>query len=452
MTTALDASPRPAAARSPGAGEPGGWDGRRFPVALAAVVALALAWRVAYVLCWTRYDVSHVYDDVWYDLQAQGLLNGHFFSVPFGGGPDAAHPPLTSLVLVPVTAVFGLHPGIAPQRLTMAVLGAAVVLCTGLLGRAVAGPRVGIVAAAVAAAYPNMWMPSGIVMSETLTMLLVALLLLGIYRLFRAPTVANAALVGLACGLAMLTRAELALYVPFLVVPAALAPRGVPGSRRLLLAGVAVGVAVVVVAPWVGRNLASFKDATFLSTGEGPVLLGANCPPTYFGTGTGGWAITCVVDTSGAGDQSVVSARQASVGIHYATHHLGRLPMVMLARVGRVWDAFRPVQMLQSTVNEGRPVPAALAGLVCYYVLVPLAVVGTVVLRRRRTRVWPMLVIAAAVTLVAAAGYGQVRFRAELEVPLVVLAAVGIDAAVTRAAGLRRRGPRPGAALPPVPG
>ncbi len=428
-------------------------DRRRFRLALGGIVLVALAWRVLYVLLFTRYENAHLYDDGWYDLQALALSTGHFFSVPFGTGPDAAHPPLTSIVLVPVTYLFGLHQGETPQRLTMAALGTVVVLLTGLLARSLAGPRVGLVAAAVAAAYPSMWLPNGIVMSETLTMLFVALVLLGVYRLFRAPTWQTAVLVGLAAGLEMLVRAELALLVPCLVVPAILALRGVPWSRRFLLAGLAVLVAALTVGPWVGRNLASFEEATFLSTGEGPVLAGANCPSTYYGPAIGSWSITCSIDVPPAAEQSVESARQAAAGLHYAEHHLRRLPLVVLARVGRVWDVFRPVPMAHQTVDEGRPVPGSLAGLCSYYVLVPFAVLGAVALRRRRVRVWPLLVIAGVVTLVAAASYGLVRFRAEFEVPFVVLAAVGLEAAVRRVGRRVSRWGRPrGAARRPAPG
>lgn len=449
MTVALETPPVPLADRPPAtaaahaATSPGR---RRFWWWLGAIVLVALAWRVLYVVLFTRYENAHLYDAAWYELQALTLTSGHFFSVPFSTGPDAGHPPLTSLVITPVTYFFKLHQGATPQRLTMAVLGAVVVLLTGLLARSLAGPRVGLVAAAVAAAYPNMWMPNGIVMSETLTMLFVALILLGVYRLLRAPTWQTAALVGLAVGLEMLVRAELVLLVPCLVVPAALVVPGVPWPRRLLLAGVAVLVAALTVGPWVGRNLAAFADATFLSTGEGPVLAGANCPSTYYGPSIGGWSITCSIDVPHAHDQSVESARQEAAGLRYARHHLGQLPLVVLAREGRVWDVFEPVQMAHGTVGEGRPVPASLGGMFSYYALVPFAFLGILALRRRGVRVWPLLVIAAVVTVVAAVTYGLIRFRAEFEVPFVVLAAVGLEAAARRALGAVRRHRRGAAA------
>ncbi len=72
------------------------------------------------------------------------------------------------------------------QRLTMTVFGAGVVLLIGLIGRAVAGNRAGLIAAGIAALYPNLWINDGLVMSETLATLAVALAILLAYRFIRA--------------------------------------------------------------------------------------------------------------------------------------------------------------------------------------------------------------------------------------------------------------------------
>ncbi len=385
--------------------------------------------RMIYVLVVTRHEDTKLYDSLWYEVQGFTLSRGHFFPVPFGHGPDAAHPPLTAIAITPVTYLFGLHPGETPQRLTMAVLGALVVLCVGLLGRSLAGPRVGLVAAAVAALYPNMWIPNGIVMSETLTMLVIALVLIATYRLLRAPGWANAALLGLGCGAEMLVRAEAVLLVPFLLVPAALACKGVRWSSRLGLVAVGVLAVGLSAGPWVGRNLVSFRDTTILSTEVGPVLLGANCPQTYYGPSLGGWSLDCSLKVRPAQDQSVESTRQFDAAKTYIAHHLGRLPVAVMARVGRLWDLYEPLQMVHVDVNEGRPVPASFAGLFAYYALLPAAALGIVAMRRRRVPLWPLLVPAVVVTLSSAIGFGQVRFRAEFEVSLVLLAATGFVAA-----------------------
>ena len=394
----------------------------RFYRLLAGVVAFGLAFRVGYVLIVTRHENKAFYDAFWYAYTAAELKNGHFFTL--GHSPTAAHPPLTSLILGSVNLVTGFNPGATAMRLTMAVLGAAVVLCVGLLGRSVAGPWVGLTAAALAAVYPNMWMPSGILMSETPAMLFTALILLAIVRIYRSPTFGNAALLGVLCGAEALVRAELILFVPCLLLPAVLAARKLSVRRRLALLGIGLLATGIVLAPWVGRNLATFQDPTYLSTGDGPALLGANCPATYGHWALGYWyACPQSVVDPGSGDESVISARYVSRAVRYASDHQSRLPAVVLARIGRTWDLYAPIAMVREGPIEGRPIPAQFAGLVFYYALLPFGVAGIVILRRRNIRQWFLLVPAGVVTLVSVLYYGTYRFRAPFEVCLVVLAA-----------------------------
>jgi 4-amino-4-deoxy-L-arabinose transferase-like glycosyltransferase len=417
---------------------------RRFALSLSGIVLFGLGFRVGYVLIVTRYQNGKLYDAFWYGVTANELHQGQFFRTPFGTAPTAAHPPLTSLILGSVNFIVGLHAGSTVQRLTEAVLGAGVVLCVGLIGRAVAGPWVGLVAAGLAAVAPNFWIPSGIVMSETPSMLFMALILLALVRVIRKPTVLGAAVLGVLCAAEALVRAELILFVPFLLVPAVLASRRVSLGRRFLLLGVGLLATALVLAPWVGRNLASFTDPTYISTGDGIALLGANCPATYYGAALGRWSFSCATSVPASGDESVQSTRDQHAAVEYAEHHASRLPVVMLARIGRVWDFYDPVQMATIEVNEGRPRPASLAGLGFYYALLPLGLVGMVILRRRRIPQWFLLVPAGVVTFVAAVVYGLVRFRAPFEVCLVVLAAPALVLAAQwfgrRIRALRRTG------------
>jgi hypothetical protein len=105
-----------------------------------------------------------------------------------------------------------------------------------------------------------------------------------------------------------------------------------------------------------------------------------------------------------------------------------------------VWDFYQPIQMANADVNEGRPVPASLAGLGFYYALLPLGVAGIVLFRRRRIPQWFLLVPAGIITVVAAVFYGTVRFRAPFEVCLVVLAAPPLVLAGQWIGGGSRRG------------
>ena len=407
----------------------------RFSLILGVETAVGLLVRTLYVLFVTRHTDTQLYDSFWYETQAINLAHGRFFPALNGHGPGADHPPLTSLLLAPSTYLFGVHQGETAERLTMAVLGAAVVVAVGLLGRAVAGAGVGMISGAIAAVYPEMVMPSGILMSETVTMLLTALLLLAAYRMLRAPTWRVAAVTGLVAGLDILARAEIVLLVALLFLGLTLAGRRRSLASRVRSVAVMTGVLLLVVGPWVGRNLASFRDTTVLTTSEGPLLAGANCRATYFGGGIGFWSLDCAYRGPQTQDQSVSGARELNAAKRYAERNAGRWPAVVAARVGRVWGVYAPRQMASLEIGEGRPYIASLAGLASYYLLMPFAIGGIVVLRRRRLPQWPLLLCAIAVTAVAGLTYGLERFRAEFEVCFVVLAAVGLHGL---AAGLRR--------------
>jgi 4-amino-4-deoxy-L-arabinose transferase-like glycosyltransferase len=395
----------------------------RFRAWLTGIVTVALGLRVGYVLLFTRFENKSLYDAFWYQVTADELRHGQFFAVPLGTAPSAAHPPLTSLLLGSVNFVIGLHAGTAIPRLTEAALGALVVLFVGLLGRDIAGGRVGLVAAVLAALAPDFWIPSGIVMSETPAMLLMALILLAIVRYLRSPGLLRAALIGVAIGAETLVRAELLLFVPTLLLPAILVARTVPLRQRMAQLGLALLATALVLAPWVGRNLTAFTDRTYISTGNGLALLGANCPQSYYGTQVGSWVFTCAASNPGRGDESVQSARESHAALQYAEHHLSRLPVVVLARIGREWSFYQPGQEAYIESGEGRPVPATNAGTAVYYVMLPLTVAGVVIFRRRRIRQWYLLVPAGVLTLVCALVYGLIRFRAPFEVCMAVLAA-----------------------------
>ena len=429
-------------------------DDRGFARALALIALAALAWRVAYTLtvlddlpdpAFTNRGLSQSFDEIYYRNTADLLTEGVWFKEPLFGSHDleaAEHPPLTSLVLTPVALVTNSE---LVLRLAVTVAGVGVVVLAGLIARAVAGRRAGLVAAGLAAAYPNLWVNDGLLLSETFAALLSAAVIYATYRLLDRPSWTRAATVGLLLGLAMLSRDELALLGPLLVTPAVLLVRGPDLAARLRLVGIAALAAAAVIAPWVGYNLARFDQPVLLGYSEGATLLGANCGTTYQGPMVGFWDGRCAA-VAELEEQSRDAEHKRSLAFEYIGDHTRRLPAVMLARLGRVWSAYRPLQMAEWSEAEGRPEWASLAGVAMFWALVPFAVVGGVRLRRRAVPLTPLLAPFAIVALVAALFYGLVRLRVPAEVPLVVLAAVGVEAAVARARG------RGAAAAPGTPG
>lgn len=414
---------------------------RRWFVAI--VVAAGLL-RVLYVLVAKTGD-ELLGDQIYYSNQAITIANGDGFTEPFRPGrPAADHAPLTALVLAPVS--WSDTDAVLVQRLWMASLGTGVVAGVGLLARWLLGRRASLLAAALAAVYANLWMNDALVMSETLAAVGVVAVLFSayVYDLGRRPLQAVA--LGTAIGLAGLARAELLLYGPLLALPLTLlAPGEVAWWRRVAHLGIAAVAAAALVSPWVVRNLAVFEEPTLMSTQDGQTLVGANCAATYEGPGRGFWDLDCVeaVDVAPGADQSQRSAALRDAAADYVGDHLGDVPGVVAARLGRGLNLWQNETMVEFNAGEGREPWASRIGIGQYWMLLVAATLGWWRWPGRQPR-WPLAVSMGIAVLVIMAFYGLPRFRIPAEVPLVVLAAGGLDVA-WRAVATRRphRAPSP---------
>jgi len=416
---------------------------RRFWVWLVTITLVGLGIRIATVL--GRPNRKPGGDAYYFHNAANLLVSGHGFVDPWQYSLDphrivqtADWPPLFVFVLA-AASVVGFKSFFA-HRIWCCVIGAAAVAVCGLTGRQIAGRRAGLIAAFLIAVYPNIWMSDELGLSETLSPLLVAVVLLVAYRFWKRPDVRGALALGAAMGLAALGRDELALLVPLILVPLALAAR-LRWRRRLTLAGLGIVAATVVVAPWVGYNMSRFEKPTFISSGLGITLASANCDQTWSGVFEGYWSLPCSLATpvDVHADESVQSAQAQAYALHYIRTHDSQLWRVELARLGRAFGAFHPLQQVWFDYYvETRPYHWALVGLGMYYVLAALAVGGTVVLLRRRVTVLPLLAIGVDVVATVLVSFGQTRYRTPFEVSLVLLAAVQLDAAW---GALRRTGP-----------
>ena len=421
---------------------------RRFFALLAAILVVAAGVRVAFILGEARHD-ERVYDAAYYELQARVIVDGRGWVDPFSdlagqehrAGEAADHPPLTVLAFVPVVAVtdaLGLDDESSQLvlRFEMAVFGLLVVLLIGLLGREIGGDGVGLVAAGIAAVYPYLWVNDGLLMSETYAAAAVVAALLLTVRLARReqPGLLEPLALGLTCGVAALARAELLLLAPLLGLPLVATFRALPAGRRLAIVGCVAAGTAVVVAPWVGFNLARFDAPTLISTNDGIALRGSNCDPVYSGAAIGLTDLErCIPRRQPPGDQSVVSRIYRQDAIDYIRDgHEARFFLVEAARIGRNWGLWRPGDMLSWNESEGRPRWVTATGMVFYYPLLALAVGGIVVLRGRRVRQWPLLMPTVVVTAGTLFSYGQTRFRVPAEPSIVVLAAVALVALVAR--------------------
>ena len=137
------------------------------------------------------------------------------------------------------------------------------------------------------------------------------------------------------------------------------------------------------------RNATTFEKFVPLSTNGNEVMVYANCASAYNGPFVGYWDFQCqerVREAQGdpPGDESQTALYWRSLGFNYARDHIGELPRVVTLRVLRQWELFRPLQNVNLGGIEGRNRDASTMGLLMFYGLAGLSIVGAVSMRRRR--------------------------------------------------------------------
>jgi 4-amino-4-deoxy-L-arabinose transferase-like glycosyltransferase len=440
-------APEHSPADSTAAGSAGGT--RRFAIGLGAICGVGLLVRLLNIFWWRpvtdggkalldatlgAMDAKVGGDALYYHFQANALAKGAWFVGPvewaFQNGrevPSAGHPPLPVAYLA-VWSRLGLD-SVNWHRVALCVLGVAAVAMIGLVGRRIGGDAVGLVAAGIAALYPQLWINDGMLLSETMAIFATALTLWFAYGFVEQPTVRNAIFLGLATALCALSRTEMTLLFVALVVPLALFARELTTRDRVKLVAVSWVAGAVLIAPWVVFNLTRFEEPTFMTSGTGSALSAGSCDEAWYGRNIGYYA-ACFQGPWIEGDESERDVEPRRQAIDYTKDHLRRLPLVAAARVGRLWSVFKPGQTTTYDWQlEGRGRVASWVGLFAYYAVAGFAIAGLVVMRRRRVPILPLVAVIVVATIAAATTFGVTRYRAPAEVALVLAAAYAVVAA-----------------------
>ena len=413
--------------------------GRSFSWTLAAITGLAFAIRLVYIFGYRQH--LHFGGDAFvYHAGANLLADGKGFIWPFAPEraiPTGAHPPLYTIYLA-VPSVLGFR-SVLTHLVWSGVLGTATVVVVGLIGRKVGGVRTGLIAAVNAALSPNLWVPDGSLMAETMAMFATALAVYFGFRYWREPRARWLTCVGVAGALGAMSRSELVLLIPLLVIPlAAFAPGSARRNRVRAMVG-AIAAGVVVMTPWLVFNLTRFEKPELLSTQFGALLASTDCDLVWQGETKSYYSVVCADNVrkrslrAGA-DESVQDAVYRRAGLDYVANHLGDLPGVVGARLGAIVGLYQPeTQINLDSAIEGRERAIARIGLYSFQALALLSVAGAIALRRRRqVPVFPLFVPVVTVVVTVTTGYASTRFRAPAEVVVCVLAAVAIDAIARR--------------------
>jgi 4-amino-4-deoxy-L-arabinose transferase-like glycosyltransferase len=412
---------------------------------LLSILGVAFLLRAALVLATP--DFQPVGDPADYDRIASSLIagdgfGGTAFAAP--GTPTALRPPAYPLLLASLYELVG-HSWTA-ARLTGAVLGTVSVLLLYLLARTVWGDGVGLVAAGLAAVFPPLIMLNGSLMSESLFLPLELGALVAVLEWRRRPQLRLAALVGLLCGLALLTRTVgvallLGVIIGFLTTQR-------PVRLRLSAAGIAVLVAILLIAPWTIRNAIVFHAFVPLSTQGGPTAAGvynvdAFKPGEFYATWRPPWWVREFRPLIGTTlDEAEIDARLTKSAVRYAVGHpdhvasavgLNTLRLFLEVghghtRVARAWydEEGVPVQL--------QPVVSWSARLASVFALATLAAAAV---RRLRLRAGPVFIWASALLLYASVIplHGANRYGAPLAPFVLIMVSLGALAICNRSRG-----------------
>jgi Dolichyl-phosphate-mannose-protein mannosyltransferase len=418
-----------------------------FRKSLLLVALGGLALRVTYVLAFRRGDPL-ANDALFFTDGANLLAEGRGFIQPHAAlagmvAEAADHPPLYLLWLSVASVVdprYGTSPTV--HMLWTCVLGAGTVVLCGFIGRRLAGPRAGLIAAAIAAIYPNMWLHDGMLMSESIAIFTVCLVLWSAYRFWDDPTFGRVAWLGTSCGLAALARSEFLLAIPLLLLPLVVM-RSRAWLERARWLAVASATALATIAPWVAFNYTRFEEPVFMSTNFATALAAANCDSTYYGDRIGYKDWDCAVAAHESAEARVdnwdeFDASQRDKHLRpevtrYVRDHEKRVPVVVAARLARILKLYGVGQELDLDHRvHTHEQWVVYAGLVSWYLLAGMAVAGGVALRRREIPIYPLIAVAAIVLIAAALMFAQTRYRAPAEPVVVLLAAVAADAWLRR--------------------
>jgi 4-amino-4-deoxy-L-arabinose transferase-like glycosyltransferase len=414
--------------------------------------------RVVYTITLGQHvKLGFLSDAGFYSGAANALADGQgyidiFRKLLTGEAPHTAEHPPGWPALLAVFSKLGVTTELG-QRLVGVAVGVGVIVLVGMLASRLAGRTAGRAAATLAALHPTLIAADGSLMAETLAgLLLVAVVLVAVGAAER-PTAARALGLGILIGAAALVRGEALLYTGLVVVPVAFAAgrRQRPRAGTLVrIGGAALAGVFLVVAPWTVRNAVQMDGFIVISTNESAALAGANCDAAYEGPAIGGWEVACVFvnDAPHAVRDSEVEAadRWRRQGLDYLRAHVDRLPAVVSARLGRTLGIYRAFPPAAEGRDEG---VQAIGSVVWLVALVPLAVVGAVLLARRRP-LHLALVVAPLVSslVVTVVGYGALRFRHPMELMAVVLAGVALGTALDRWRASTHRSRRRGRNMP----
>jgi len=311
----------------------------------------------------------------------------------------------------------------------LCLLGAITCLFTYLLAREVLPEGLGRLAGLFCAVYfSHIWF-STVFLSESLFALCVGLGTWCLVKYLRNSSVWFAACAGLCYGYASLTRPVALLLVPFVIV----LPFWRPGTKIMCFrgSGSLFIAAFLVMAPWTVRNYLTFHQFVLVATNGGSTFYGANNDRSLHERAyLGGWLSTLDLpgrDMIEAAPDEVSREKVAwRLGISWVRTHLADMPQLAGYKLIRFW--------LPDVSSPNRKF--VILQTVCGIPFTLLVLLGLVFSFRAPYRNavewWPLDAVVVSNLLNVIIFYGSPRFRDAITPVLMVYAALGLHAILSK--------------------
>ncbi len=397
---------------------------------LAAIVLLAVMGRLAFIVLFGH---TLSLQASGYDAYATNLLDGHGYTRFDDRSGDSELPPLYPFFLAGVYSLLGRDP--VAVALVQTALDAVTVVAVFAIGRRVGGPAVGLLAAAFYGLYPYLLFQNVAVND---TALFILLLVIGIWLAYRARETRrwpHAAALGGVFGLAALTKTLVVLTLPLL----ALWWWRRLGLRDAIRLSVAAGVALVlVIAPWVARNIRLHDAFVLVSTNGGSNLHQGNnpCVADYLARGWDAQWVNCL-EPAPAGLSEVEADRwHRRQAIAYLRDNPAAWPRLFWTKLWVLWSPAimphdlppDPYLVDDAVFRYHTPAfdAARVVHLLYFTPLLALGAAGLVLAWRDGREIGPLLAVIAAITLAYLIFHPSTRYRAPADPFVFILAAYAL--------------------------
>jgi 4-amino-4-deoxy-L-arabinose transferase-like glycosyltransferase len=403
-----------------------------------ALLVLALAARVAYVLDTGSFIVSH--DPASYDLLARGLAQGHGWVL----GSSAYRPPAYPFFLAGVYLLVGIpHGNFTDVRLVQAlVLSTVTVGLLGLMAKQVAGRTPALIVMAIAAVYDPLVVVGTALLTESLFVTLVLGATNSALHAHRAAKPRRwIVLAGLLAGLAALTRGN-GIVVGLALAFVVWGPGHGTRRRRAWRPVALLVVMVLTIAPWTIRNAIAQHAFIPVTTELGNTLIGTYnnvAARHHFIWTVKGYSNYHAIKTDRRISESTRDDREISAVLRYIGRHPADVPQAIFWNTMRLFD-LQGSFVWRRTGHTDAYEPYFYSDLGAYtlWLVTLLAIAGAFTVARRRVPRSLWLVPLAIWASEAPVTTGTPRFESPLDPFLILLASLAIAAAV--AAMQARRG------------